>query len=120
MIRAREFAAFALIGTAATGLNMIVVAGLVPLGAAPLFANLVGFLVSFAWGFIGHTRWTFPAAGRPLAPALRRFAVLSIAGFAVNELLYAGALSGTALDYRLALLAVITSLGLVKLLASKH
>jgi hypothetical protein len=37
-----------------------------------------------------------------------------------TRVLYAGALSWTALDYRLALLAVIASLGLVKLLASKH
>jgi putative flippase GtrA len=120
MIRAREFAAFTLVGTAATGLNMIVVAGLVPWGVAPLVANVIGFLVSFVWGFVGHARWTFPAADRPIAPALRRFAVLSVAGFALNEVFYAGALSWTALDYRLALFAVIASLGLVKLLASKH
>jgi putative flippase GtrA len=120
MIEARELTAFTLVGSAASGLNLLVVAGLVPLGVAPLLANVVGFLVSFAWGFVGHARWTFPAVDRPVAPALRRFAVLSVAGFALNELLYAAALSWTALDYRVALFAVITFLGLLKLVASKH
>ena len=39
---------------------------------------------------------------------------------ALNELCYAGALAWTELDYRLALFVVIASLGIVKLLASKH
>jgi putative flippase GtrA len=120
MIGAREFATFTLVGTAAAALNMLIVSALVPLGVAPLAANVGGFLAAFAWGFFGHARWSFPAADRPVGPALRRFAVLSVAGFALNELSYAGALSFTALDYRVALLAVITCLGLVKLLASKH
>ncbi len=120
MIRVREFAAFTAVGTAAALLNLAVVAGFVPLGVPPLVANALGFLVSFVWGFLGHARWTFPAVGRPVAPALGRFALLSVAGFALNELLYAGALQWTALDYRVALIAVLSCMGLVKLLASKH
>ena len=120
MIRARELTAFSLVGSAATTLNMIVVAVLVPRGISPLVANVLGFTASFAWGFVAHARWTFPAAHRPIAPALRRFAVLSVVGFGLNELFYAGALSWTGLDYRFALLAVITLLGLLKLVASKH
>jgi putative flippase GtrA len=119
MIRARELTAFSLVGGAAAGVNMIVVAALVPRGFSPLVANGLGFLASFVWGFVGHARWTFPAVNRPLAPALRRFAVLSVAGFGLNEAFYAGALSWTALDYRVALITVIASLGLIKLVASK-
>jgi putative flippase GtrA len=120
MIRAREFAAFTTVGTAAAGVNLAVVATTVPLGVAPLLANLLGFCVSFVLGFIGHARWSFPAAGRPIGTALRRFAVLSVLGFGLNEAAYAGTLSFTALDYRVALVAVIAGLGLLKLLASKH
>ena len=69
---------------------------------------------------MGHARWSFPATGRPVGLALRRFALLSVAGFALNEVCYAVALTWTELDYRLALFVVIACLGLVKLLASKH
>jgi putative flippase GtrA len=120
MIRPREFAAFTAVGTTAASLNVAVVAGTVPLGVSPLVANVIGFLLAFALSFLGHARWSFPAAGRPIGVALRRFAVLSILGFGLNEACYAGALSWTELDYRLALVAVVTGLGLLKLLASKH
>ena len=120
MIGAREFTAFTAVGTTAAGLNLGVVAGTVPLGVSPLVANVVGFLLAFALSFIGHARWSFPATGRPVGLALRRFALLSVAGFALNEVCYAVALTWTELDYRLALFVVIASLGVVKLLASKH
>ena len=101
-------------------MNLCVVAGTVPLGVSPLVANVLGFTLAFVLSFIGHARWSFPAAGRPIGIALRRFALLSVAGFALNELCYAGALTWTELDYRLALVAIIAILGLVKLLVSKH
>ena len=109
MIGAREFTAFTAVGTTAAGLNLGVVAGTVPLGVSPLVANVVGFLLAFALSFIGHARWSFPATGRPVGLALRRFALLSVAGFALNEVCYAVALTWTELDYRLALFVVIAS-----------
>ena len=120
MVRAREFTAFTIVGSAAAGLNLAVVAGTVPLGLSPLVANVIGFLLAFALSFVGHARWSFPAAGRSIGLALRRFAALSVLGFALNEVCYAGALSFTELDYRLALVVVVASLGVLKLLASKH
>lgn len=120
MVKLREFSIFTVVGTAATGLHMGVVATSVPFGLSPLVANAVGFVFSFTLGFIGHARWSFPAAGRPVAPALTRFATLSVLGFGLNEAAYAGVLRWTPFDYRIALLFIITTLGLVKLLASKH
>lgn len=111
---------FTTVGTATACVNLAVVAMAVPLGVSPLAANLFGFCVSFVLGFIGHARWSFPAAGRPVGTALRRFAALSVLGFGLNEAAYAGTLSWTELDYRVALAAVISGLGLLKLLASKH
>ena len=120
MIGAREFTAFTVVGTVAAGLNLCIVAGTVPLGVSPLVANVLGFVLAFVLSFVGHARWSFPAAGRPVGIALRRFALLSVAGFALNELCYAGALTWTELAYRLALVAVIATVGLIKLLVSKH
>jgi putative flippase GtrA len=120
LIGARELATFTAVGTTAAAINLAVVAALVPLGLAPLVANVLGFVLSFVWGFFGHSRWTFPAEGRDVRVALRRFAVLSLLGFALNEAAYAGALEWTSLDYRLSLFLVIVTLATAKLLASKH
>ena len=92
----------------------------VPLGMAPLSANLVGFLFSFAWSFFGHARWTFPAQGRDVGAALWRFAVISLLSFVLTEVAYAGVLEWTSIDYLLSLYLVIVTLALGKLVASKY
>jgi len=99
---------------------LAVVAVAVPLGLAPLVANAVGFAVSFAWCFFGHSRWTFPAEGRDVAVAARRFAIVSLVSFGLTEAAYAVVLQATTIDYRLSLFLVIVTLSLLKLLASKH
>ena len=99
---------------------MAAVSTAVPLGMTPLSANMVGFLLSFVWSFFAHARWTFPAQGRDVGVALWRFAVVSVFSFGLTELVYAGALEWTNVDYRLSLFLVIVTLSLGKLLASKH
>jgi putative flippase GtrA len=120
MIRSREVGAFTVVGTMATAVNLGTVAALVPLGIAPLSANVVGFLAAFAWSFFGHARWTFPAEGRDVGVALQRFAIISLFGFGLTDAAYARALEWTSTDYRLSLFLVILALGGAKLLASKH
>jgi putative flippase GtrA len=117
---ARDVGVFTIVGTTGTAINLGLVAVAVPLGMAPLSANVVGFLVSFAWCFCGHARWTFPAERRDVGVALRRFAVVSILSFALTETVYAGALEWTRIDYRLSLFLVIVTLAMAKLLASRH
>lgn len=120
MTRAREVSVFTLVGTTAATLHVALVAGSVPFGLSPLAANLLAFVFSFSLSFWGHARWSFPAAGRPVAVALKRFAVLSVVVFGFNEAAYAGALAWTPLDYRSALVLVFAALGSLKLLASKY
>jgi putative flippase GtrA len=120
ILRVREVGTFTAVAATATAINLAVVSVAVPLGMSPLVANAVGFVVSFAWSFHGHARWTFPSARRDAAVALPRFAAISLLGFALNEAAYAGALRWTSIDYRLSLFLVILALGMGKLLASKH
>jgi putative flippase GtrA len=120
MFRARELGAFTAVGTAATGVQLGIVAAGVPFGWSPLAANVLGFCASFAVSFAGHARWSFPIHRRSIGLALRRFAALSWLSFGLTQVCYAGALRWTALDYRVALFAVIISLAAVQLLASKH
>jgi hypothetical protein len=76
--------------------------------------------VSFAWCFFGHARWTFPAQGRDVGVALRRFAIVSLLSFGLTEAAYAGVLTWTSIDYRLGLILVVQTLAVAKLLASKY
>ena len=119
-MRARALTAFGLVGIAAVVVHFTVAAATVPLGVTPLVANVLGFAAAFAVSFVGHGRWSFPARQRRTAVALPRFAAVALGGFALNEALYAVLLRYTALDYRLALLAVLGAVAGVTLVASKH
>ena len=77
---------FVAVGCAAAATHWAVAVGCVELAAAaPLVANLVGWLVAFAVSFIGHYRLTFRHSRIPWTIAIRRFFLVSAAGFLVNE-----------------------------------
>jgi putative flippase GtrA len=116
---ARDVGVYSIVGTVGTIINLGVVAVTVPIGMAPLAANVVGFLISFGWCFFGHSRWTFPAKERDVGVALRRFAIISLLSFGLTEAAYAAVLTWTSVDYRLGLLLVVQALAVGKLLASK-
>ena len=119
-VRVREVVAFGVVGIAAFLVHFTVVAVTVPLGVAPLLANVLGFLAAFAVSFVGHGRWSFPAEGRPVAPALKRFAVVAVGGFALNESAYAVLLRSTQLDYRAALFIVLVAVAGLTWLAGRY
>ena len=116
----REVVAFGVVGGAAFLVHFAIVAITVPLGVAPLLANVFGFLAAFTVSFAGHGRWSFPAEGRPVAPALRRFAAVAISGFVLNESAYAVLLRWTPLDYRAALFIVLVGVAGLTWLAGRY
>jgi putative flippase GtrA len=115
----RELVAFSIVGFVATVVHYGVVVLLVPLGIEPLAANVAGFLVAFVASFVGHDRWTFPAARRARGHALRRFFAVASLSFCANELLYEWLLRNTALSYRAALIVVLLAVGAATLSLSK-
>lgn len=119
-VRMREVVAFGIVGITAFLVHFTVVAVTVPLGVTPLLANVLGFLAAFAVSFAGHGRWSFPAEGRPVAPALRRFAVVAVSGFVLNESAYAVLLHWTQLDYRVALFIVLCAVAGLTWLAGRY
>jgi putative flippase GtrA len=119
-VRVREIVAFGVVGATAFLVHFAVVVATVPLGVAPLLANVFGFVAAFVVSFVGHGRWSFPAEGRPVAPALKRFAVVAISGFALNESAYAVLLRATSLDYRLALFIVLAAVAGLTWLAGRY
>jgi len=68
--------------------------------------------------FAGHRGLTFAAQRAPLAQALRRFALVAVGGFVLNEGLYAGLL-WAGWGYRLALVTVLAAVAVVTYVASR-
>jgi putative flippase GtrA len=101
--------AVAAVGLSAVGVHFAVVLALVPAGVPPLAANVAGFLAAFAASVVGHVGWTFHGRHRNVGIALRRFAVVSVGGFLLNEANYAALLADTVLDYRVALLLILAA-----------
>src|SRR5512134_355539 len=120
MITARQLGAYTVVGTAATGVHLRVLTAGVPLGLSPLVANALGFCIAFVIAFAGHARWSFPIKRSGVPPALWRFAVVSVLTFGVNEVVYAGALRWSELDYRVVLFAIVLAIAGLKLLVCKH
>lgn len=117
-----QLARFGVVGVAAMAVHWLVVAALVPLGAAPLIANIVAFAVAFNVSYAGHRRWTF-AAATPAAPAsgtpFWRFLGVALLSFALNETLYYGLLR-QGMEYRLALFVVLVAVAALTFVLSRY
>lgn len=101
---------FVLVGCAAAATHFAVVWLLVEHAATPaLLANIGGWAIAFGVSFAGHFGWTFAGHGAPLLRSARRFVMVSLAGFAINEACYAALLNLSSLDYRTALAIVLVS-----------
>jgi putative flippase GtrA len=82
-------------------------------GLPPLAANVAGWAVAVSVSFWGHHRLTFGGHGTAAGTAFRRFAVVSAAGFGVNEAAYAMLLHGTAMRADVALALVLAGVAVI-------
>ena len=99
---------FIVVGCAAAAVHWTVATACVAwAGLAPLWANVLGWLVA-----CGH--------GNPLGAAARRFFAISAGGFAVNESAYALLLHWTTLRYDLLLAAVLVGVAGLTYVLSRH
>jgi putative flippase GtrA len=104
----RQVPYFIAVGFAAGLTHMSVVALLVELfGWQPLVSNVAAFCVAFCVSSTGHSRLTFPQPPRQRLDACRRYAVLAITSFTLNQTIYAYALDLFGADLYLPILAVV-------------
>lgn len=97
---AGRLAKFVAVGVLATLVHWAVVVALVSQGHwPPLVANIGAWLVAVAVSFAGQHAWTYAGHGVPICAAVLRFALVSAAGFTINEAAYAGLLIWTNFDY---------------------
>lgn len=76
---------FGLIGVLATLVHMAVGTALIRFGWPALLANVAAFCVAFLVSFSGHHRFSFAGHSATVTGALRRFLVVALLGFLVNE-----------------------------------
>ena len=80
----QQAARFVSVGMLATGLHVSAAVGFNMLGAAPLRANFLAFLIASLFSYFGNWAWTFEAQTRVKTSA-PKFMAMSLAGFAVNQ-----------------------------------
>lgn len=119
----RQLARFGVVGVAAMCVHWLVVRLLVPIGIAPLLANVIGFGIAFNVSYFGHRNWTFASdsAHRPSPIAHRdsfwRFLTVALTSFALNEVMYSMLLPF--MDYSLALAIVLVVVSVLTFALSK-
>ena len=101
---------FALVGAAAALTHLTVVYLLVELASwPPARANVAAFCVAFLVSYMGQRRYTF-GGGAPWLHSMARWGAVSVAAFALNQLMFTQALLHLPGQPYLLLLAVVTFL----------
>lgn len=114
MVAVKRIAFFVAVGCAAAAVHFGMVVMLVELlHVQPLAANVAGWLVAFVVSFLGQWQLTFASRGTPWRHALPRYFLLSLGGFAGNEVAYAVLLRFTPLPYQLALVIVLLAVAAI-------
>ncbi len=115
-----EVAWFVVVGCAAAATHWLVAVICVAFGQMlPLVANVVGWLVAFCVSFSGHYRLTFRHHPKTLPTALRRFFLISAAGFCINEIAYLLLLRYTQIRYDLLLAIILLAIAALTFVTSR-
>ncbi|MFD2740138.1 GtrA family protein [Sulfitobacter aestuarii] len=81
---------FAIVGAGATLVHLLCAQLALATGVVPLaLSNVIGFAVAFVAGFAGHQYYTF-AGTAPLARAFRRYGIIALVGFLINNVVLFG------------------------------
>lgn len=90
----RQLFFFVAVGCCAAFTHMSVVVLLVEaFGWPAAVSNIAAFCVAFCVSFNGHARFTFPQPPEARAEACRRFIIIALTAFTLNQLTYTYALT---------------------------
>lgn len=110
-----------MVGCAAALVHWLSVVALVRgLAVPPLAANVGGWAVAFSVSFAGQAGLTFRDHGAPFWRSARRFLLVSLGGFAINEASYALLLRFSPWRYDLLLALVLLGVAALTYLLSRH
>lgn len=116
----KQFIRFGLVGGLATFVHMLIGATLIHSGWPALMANPASFVVAFAVSFMGHYGFSFSGHDTDLHTSLKRFALVALCGFALNESILAGLLRSDLLPPIAALILSTGTAAIVTFFASRN
>jgi putative flippase GtrA len=114
-----QYARFGAVGLSATAIHVLMFTALIEVvGLEAIPANFAAFGIAVLVSFVGHLHWTFRGETgvhrwQKQGPALARFAVVALMGFALNSLVVYLVVNFMALPYQY---AIVVMVGVVPLL----
>ncbi len=112
---------FVMVGCAAAATHWLVaVACISQWGLAAWLGNFAGWTVALWVSFSGHYFLTFKHQHKTWWAAWRRFALISLAAFGINELAFVSLLRWTTLPYTLALAWVLVTVAGLTFVFSRY
>jgi putative flippase GtrA len=111
---------FGIVGVLAMATHYILVILLVTFSITPLIANVLAFIGAFQVSYWGHSSWSFSDLAASRKDSFRRFVIISVSGFLINELLFFLFLKFTHIPYQISLLIVLPFVAGLTFLFSRH
>jgi len=111
---------FVAVGCVAAATHWAVAVGSIArLGIPPALANALGWTIAVVVSFSGHHCLTFRQQETSVLPAFRRFLLLSLSGFVINELAFVFLLQATDLPYYWLLTFILAAVAILTFLVSR-
>jgi len=111
---------FGIVGVLAMATHYVLVILLVNFSITPLLANVFAFIGAFQVSYWGHSSWSFSDLSASRKDSFRRFVIISVSGFLLNEILFFLFLKFTNIPYQISLLIVLPFVAGLTFLFSRH
>lgn len=111
---------FGIVGVLAMATHYALVILLVTFSITPLIANVLAFIGAFQISYWGHSSWSFSDLSASRKDSFRRFVIISVSGFLINELLFFLFLKFTNIPYQISLLIVLPFVAGLTFLFSRY
>ena len=111
---------FGVVGVLAMATHYVLVLLFVHFSITPLIANIFAFILAFQVSYWGHSGWSFSDLTASRKDSFRRFVIISVSGFLLNEFLFFLFLKFTEIPYQISLLIVLPFVAGLTFLFSRH
>lgn len=117
----RQLGWFVAVGCAAAATHWLsAVVGIAAFDLMPYLANFIGWSIALLVSFSGHYLLTFRYQSKSPGPAIRRFFVVSLGGFAINELAFIYLLHSTGIPYYWLLAIILVAVAALTFVLSRY
>lgn len=115
----RQIICFGIVGLCASLVHFGIAIFLIHALFNPHIANLIAFCIAFQVSFWSHFHWSFSNNRTHVRQAMKRFFIVAISGFALNETLFFIGLSLDILSSGVLLLLIIGVVAIITFMLSK-